>query len=282
MSRTAVIDVDSQKRSADKREWAFLHYDSTHNPKNTFHFRLHWLTCSARLVDDLIQAWARRAFQCGFIMLEAPVEIPGSLHSLPFHAPLPIEFSVPPPRVGELNRILGSAVNFSPTFFIEELLRIHGFVLDFESDSTLPIPASDHSKWQLLWSYGREEHCLMQYVHRSGVAIVQIDGDGLLWTSNRLLLASTASRTVRPTQSSQFFALESEIRKQLLAFCSDPEVLGNFWQSTLNQLGQKVGIETILDNIPDDMTEGADGVIGSPENIFDRILAIDDLLSRTI
>jgi hypothetical protein len=292
MSRTVVIDVDREKRSISSREWAFLHYDSTHNPKNTFHFRLHWLTCSARLVDDLIQSWARRALQCGFVMLEAPVEVPGSLQKMPFRTPLLIEFSVKPPRVEDLNKRLGPNVTIAPIFFAKELLRRHGFVLDYESDDKFPQPNLGVKKWsstkedsientqespvpwKLVWSYDRSCHELSQYVHRSGVAIVQIDGDALRWTSNRLLLASTASRTIRPSQQSHFFELEADIRASLVSFCADAEALGQFWSETLADLGRMVGIDDILDDIPDDLAEGAEGVVGSPESLFERISSL--------
>ncbi|RKO93162.1 hypothetical protein BDK51DRAFT_18831, partial [Blyttiomyces helicus] len=73
LSRREVIDLDPQRKSP-RREMALLHYDTVHNPRNCYHFQLHWLVCTARLIEDLLQSWARVAEKCGLKLVEAPVE----------------------------------------------------------------------------------------------------------------------------------------------------------------------------------------------------------------
>lgn len=65
------IDMDPHKKSS-RPEIALLHYDTTHNTKNCYHFQLHWLVCTARLVEDMLHLWSRNAEKCGFKLVECP------------------------------------------------------------------------------------------------------------------------------------------------------------------------------------------------------------------
>ncbi|KAJ3178712.1 vacuolar membrane-associated protein iml1 [Gaertneriomyces sp. JEL0708] len=56
------------------RQTAILHYDTLHNPLTCWKFRLEWLVCSPRLVEEMISAWGRVAEKCGFRMVEAGTE----------------------------------------------------------------------------------------------------------------------------------------------------------------------------------------------------------------
>lgn len=340
MSRCVLINVTGGKRhfpssapttngpsllspsAPHKQEWAILHYDSSHNPKNAYHFRLHWLTCSARLVDDLIQSWSRRAAQCGFVLVEAPVESnpplrpsptsrSGVLSAAPFNRPLAIRFSVRPPSVSRLNEQLGETGTIAEDYFIAELLRRYGFVLDFESDDHFPSPSTTA---RCVWSYKRLPHVRPQYIHQTGVAIVQIaaddavfasdsDGDGgknarkdghtdqeqpgeyLLWSTNRLLLSAASAAKARSGGHQTLRAQEEQLFTEISLLCADPVALGAFWRETLRLLGQTVGIGPILDDAPvaacDDESPGlsveedVEFVAGSPESILHRIARLN-------
>lgn len=337
MSRCVLIDVAGNKKNVPssavvtnaassllspsaphKQEWAILHYDSSHNPKNAYHFRLHWLTCSARLIDDLIQSWSRRAAQCGFVLVEAPVESNpplrpsptsrvGVLSAAPFHRSLAIHFSVKPPSVHRLNEQLGATGTIAEDYFIAELLRRHGFISDFESDDRFPASTTTA---RCVWSYERLPNVHPQYIHHTGVAIVQIaiDGDDddhenhngadndanrdrpseyLLWSANRLLLSATSATKARSGGHQSLRAQEEQLFNQISLLCANPGALGAFWKETLRLLGQTVGVEPILDDAPvatcDDESpalnttagEDAQFVAGSPESILHRIARLD-------
>lgn len=280
MSRSVLINADVHREDAGRREWAFLHYDSSHNPRNPFHIRLHWSICSSRLIDDLIQAWARRATQCGFALVEAPVEDPRADGLLGASSALVVELACAPPKVEELQERLGQDLGIGRVFFLEELLRQHGFVLDHESDAYFPEPGFPHGR--LHWSYWRQRHELPQYIHQSGVALVQIQGDRLLWTPNRLFLATSSGRCLKRAQQHQPYSLERELRERLVGLCSDAEALEGFWREILESLGKKVGIESILDNIPDDMTEAGEDWDGSPETVLDRLAMLEQMIARSL
>jgi hypothetical protein len=73
------LDLDPSKKSS-RLEIAHLHYDTTHNSKNCYHFQLHWLVCTARLVEDLLYQWARMADKTGFKLVEVPGRQVSHLH----------------------------------------------------------------------------------------------------------------------------------------------------------------------------------------------------------
>jgi hypothetical protein len=69
--KQVTLDLDPLKKSS-RQELAMFHYDTTHNTKNCYHFQLHWLVCTARLIEDMLHSWARMAEKCGFKLVEAP------------------------------------------------------------------------------------------------------------------------------------------------------------------------------------------------------------------
>ena len=82
-------------------------------------------------MDELFQSWTRRAHQCGFTLVEAPVEPDRESNDCdPFHCPIRIPIVVPPPSDKEIKTFMkqhhgeSSASLLLPrTFFLEELLK---------------------------------------------------------------------------------------------------------------------------------------------------------------
>ncbi|KAJ3011603.1 vacuolar membrane-associated protein iml1, partial [Thoreauomyces humboldtii] len=176
LTRRMVIDLDPQRRSP-RRETALLHYDTLHNPRHCYHFQLHWLVCSPRWIEDLVAGWTRVAEKCGFKMVEAGTTQADLLsddnpfqsmtHIVPCVAP-PIYRTPPNPN---LNLTVTHTTTLPTTLYLTEIVRRFNFVLDVESDTALP----DHA---VTWSYDRGNgYSRTQYVHRSGVAFVQIAGE---------------------------------------------------------------------------------------------------------
>ncbi|KAH7027060.1 hypothetical protein BKA57DRAFT_401673, partial [Linnemannia elongata] len=178
MSKTITLDVDPNKRS-ERRETAILHYDLAHNIKHCYHFQLHWLGCTARLIEDMLQSWGRTAERCGLRLIEAPIEQDSQGRAFnPFESPVPIKLALrPPPTKGFFKPAssldpLTEPVQVPKLHFLTELVKSHGFILDMESDELYP-PAA-----QLNYSYKRAPYKNIQYVHRSGVAFIQISYNG--------------------------------------------------------------------------------------------------------
>ncbi|KAI8922182.1 hypothetical protein DFJ77DRAFT_425692, partial [Powellomyces hirtus] len=186
LTRRMVIDLDPQRRSP-RRETALLHYDTVHNPRHCYHFQLHWLVCSPRWIEDLVAGWTRVAEKCGFKMVEAGTSQADTLSDdNPFLSMTHIVPCVPPPT-----HTTHSA--FPSHIYLTEIMRRFNFVQDVESDASLP-PNS------VSWSYDRGAgYKRTQYVHRSGVAFVQIatksEGGGFWWVANRMHLTGSGSST---------------------------------------------------------------------------------------
>ena len=114
---------------------------------------------------------------------------------------------------------------------IVELLKKFDFVLDTEADSLFS---------NVEYSYLRTPFIYTQFIHRSGVAIVQIiPGQGYRWVKNRLHLTSINSISSRATAYSLKL---SSIRQELVDFVKDADALSAFWSDRTQKL---VGIQKL-------------------------------------
>jgi hypothetical protein len=121
----------------------------------------------------MLQTWSRAAEKCGFRLIEAPIQQAVPFADVnPFQSVICIDFAVPPPKfssedaVGALKGIPDEWFergNLNP--IILELLKHFDFVLDTEADSLFS---------NVEYSYLRTSFVYTQFIHRSGVAIVQI------------------------------------------------------------------------------------------------------------
>ncbi|WFD32754.1 vacuolar membrane-associated protein iml1 [Malassezia sp. CBS 17886] len=217
MSRSMLIDLDPGKKS-NHAEVAVLHHDLAHNAENGFNFQLHWLGTSARLIEDIVQSWTRIVERYGLCLVEAPIaQIKDvGMHNA-FQAPLQIHLALPPPRPAEYAHLLDNArlaqhsaelpepcddseawlfrhvltrfTTHADQLFEIALLRQHGFVLDQEASSRYP------SDMILEYSSRPMNFDHTQFVHRSGVAFVQVLGglEGFLWLKNRFRISHAQS-----------------------------------------------------------------------------------------
>ncbi|KAJ3118599.1 vacuolar membrane-associated protein iml1 [Phlyctochytrium bullatum] len=130
-----------------------------------YHFQLHWLVCTPRLIEDLLLNWSRVAEKNGFKIVEAPVEQAASLsNDNPFQAATPIPLAVAPPNDGSKD---AADLVLSEQWYEMELLKRQGYVLDVEADSLFP-------QGGITCSFERAKYKYTQMIHRSGVAFVQI------------------------------------------------------------------------------------------------------------
>jgi hypothetical protein len=158
---------------SSRRELSFLHYHTLFNPKNCFEFQIHWLMCTARLIEKMLYTWSRTAEKCGFRLIEAPIQQAVPFADVnPFQSVISIDFAVPPPKISSKDAV--EVLKEIPAEWFErgkldtitlELLKKFDFVLDTEADSLFT---------NVEYSYLRTSFAFTQFIHRSGVAIVQI------------------------------------------------------------------------------------------------------------
>ncbi|KAI1300655.1 vacuolar membrane-associated protein iml1 [Mortierella claussenii] len=288
MSRAMTIDVDPSKRS-ERRETAILHYDLAHNIKHCYHFQLHWLGCTARLIEDMLQTWGRTAERCSLRLVEAPIEQDSQGRAFnPFESPVPIKLALrPPPTKGFFKPAssldpVTEPVQVPKLHFFTELVKLHGFILDMESDELYPPIA------QLNYSYKRAPYRNIQYVHRSGVAFIQISYNGpyeFFWVNNRLLTSHSIPTPERDRSdwdrskaggggggggqeggsssnknASNNVPNPDVLRKRFAATCADKEELAKVWSEISSHLETISGIQDILEDVPDERVVEREGL----------------------
>ena len=216
-------------QQSDQAESVILHHDIIHNPATCFHFELHWIGTTARLIDDLLRQWSRTIERYGLKLVEAYVDqISDIREKNAFQSCFPIPLAVAPPSLVDIGRRLPEGAE-AMHYFESALLRKKGFVLDIEG-------AGHYSdQVDVDYSYRRSQFKYSQWVHRSGVAFVQVLGgsQGFLFLTNRLMAPGrigTALKTQRPAAAAE------EIRIKLHQFCSDKDALTRFYDEEIAQL----------------------------------------------
>jgi DEP domain-containing protein 5 len=194
LSKVMKYDVDPRKRSY-RPELINLHYDRLHNPDNCYHIRIDWMNVTAKLIEDAIQAWATTAERYGLRLIQAPIgEACTIIESQPFRSPYFVKLVSPPPAQQPLTYFdatsLAPQVSTSRHYYQKAILKKLHFVLDVEAAQNFP------ANVEVTYSWGRPEYKYSQYIHRSGVLLVQItdEGDFLLFANKLYNNRAAASR----------------------------------------------------------------------------------------
>ncbi|KAI1843893.1 hypothetical protein JX266_009949 [Neoarthrinium moseri] len=185
LSKVMKYDVDHRKRSY-RPERINLHYDRLHNPDNCYHIRIDWMSVTAKLIEDAVKGWAAIALQHGLRLVEVPIAEACSItEQSPFRRPFLIKLAVPPPSQPPATYY--DPNSFTPQsqpgrhYYQKALLRKFDFVLDVEAASNFP------SNVDVSYSWGKPDFKYTQYIHRSGMLLVEITDDGdFIALANRL------------------------------------------------------------------------------------------------
>lgn len=203
-----------------------------------FHFELNWLGVTAGLLEELRAKASTLAERYGLRLVEAPVEqIKDIGQKCAYRAPIPIKLALAPPVIPDLHLRLTEASGSGQCAHYFEyaiLTQKFGFLLDLEATERYPDTVEVEYAYR---SKARFEYS--QFVHRSGLALVQCIGPaGFLWADNRpFISAPTRGRQ----QSAESYAgnltpmaTKQEqarlLRAELEAFCADPAALAAFYE----------------------------------------------------
>jgi hypothetical protein len=203
-----------------------------HNPNTVFHFELHWIGTTARCIEDQLRQWSRSIERYGIKLVEAYVsQICDIRDRNAFQSCFPVRLVVPPPIVPDLDKRIPESVN-AVRYFEDLLLRRFNFVLDVEAADAYP------EQVDVVYSYRRSAHKYSQYVHRTGVAFIQILGgtDGFLFLTNRLIGPGRMGTALRGKENRPDVTA-IEIMEEMRAFCLDETKLTNFYEEELAKLG---------------------------------------------
>ena len=201
-----------------------------HNASTVFHFELHWIGTTARCIEDLLRQWSRTIERHGLRLVEAYVtQISDVAQTNPFQSCYPIRLAVLPPIVPQLEKRVPEGTQVT-RYFEYALLRKFGFVLDIEAAELYP-PNVD-----AVYSYRRAPFKYSQFVHRSGVAFVQVVGgsQGFLFLTNRLMrpgrMGASPSGKIKDVKPA---AAAEDLRIRLHRFCTDKVELNKFYDEEL-------------------------------------------------
>ncbi|KAL9940789.1 hypothetical protein V8E36_000277 [Tilletia maclaganii] len=257
MSHTLYVDLAAGRKS-DRFETAILHHDIAHNPANGFNFQIHWLGTTARFVEDTIRNWTATVERYGLRLIEAPVgQIKDISEHNPFQAPMRIKLAVAPPAPSTYAHLLPHHV-LAEQYFEYALLREFGFILDQEAASRYP------DTIEIVYDSRPPKFDYSQFVHRSGIAFVQVIGgqEGFLWLNNRLFTshlpansrahiqrrpgggggaANNEANIQTPTANvtAQAQADAELLRLDLTDACSDAELLNEFYADVISRLQER-------------------------------------------
>ncbi|KAK4993190.1 vacuolar membrane-associated protein iml1 [Elasticomyces elasticus] len=185
LSRVMKYDVDSRKRSY-RPEIINLHYDRVHNPDNCYHIRIDWMNVTSKLIEDAIVNWATSIEKYGLKLVELPIAEACSIVEVhPFRAPYFVTLTLKPPDKHPPQYLDNASFTPDPRvdkfFYQKALLRHLNFVLDFEAASNFT------STVDVIYSWGKPDYKLTQFIHKSGVLLAEITNDGgFLLLANRL------------------------------------------------------------------------------------------------
>ncbi|KAJ7600695.1 hypothetical protein C8J56DRAFT_910997 [Mycena floridula] len=227
LSQTMVIDIDPAKKS-DQAESVILHHDIMHNPGTVLHFELQWIGTTARFIEDQLRHWNRTIERYGLKLVETYVtQISDIRERNAFQSCFPMRLAVPPPIVADIHKQVPEGTPTS-RYFEYALLRRFGFIIDVEAAELYP------ANVEVFYSYRRSPFRYSQFVHRSGVAFIQVLGGskGFLFLTNRLIGPGRMGTTMKNKDSLPATAAQ-EIRLSLQKFCSSEAELNKFYDQEL-------------------------------------------------
>ncbi|KAF7314328.1 DEP domain-containing protein [Mycena kentingensis (nom. inval.)] len=224
LSQSMVIDIDPNKKS-DQAENVILHHDIIHNPGTVFHFELQWIGTTARCIEDQLRQWNRAIERYGLKLVEAYVtQISDIRERNAFQSCFPLRLAVAPPIVPDLEKRVPVGTH-TAQYFEYALLRRFDFIVDIEAANLYPTHVD------VVYSYRRSPFVYSQFVHRSGVAFVQVLGGdkGFLFLTNRLMGPGRIGTALKSKEHQP--AIEADrIRTELQKFCSNEKLLRKFYE----------------------------------------------------
>ena len=181
---------------------------------------------TARIIDEQVRQWNKAIERYGLRLVEAYVtQISDVRDSNAFQSCFPIPLALPPPIIPNLRERCPEGTQ-THMYFEYALLRRFGFILDIEAAELYP----DYI--DVVYSYRRAPYKHSQFVHRSGVAFVQVIGGekGFLFLTNRLLAPGRLNLKSRPAAAAE------DIRVNFHEFCSDRDALKKVYDEEIDHL----------------------------------------------
>jgi len=217
-------------QKSDQAESVILHHDIIHNPGNVFHFELQWIGTTAKCIEDQLRTLNRHIERYGLKLVEAYVtQISDIRDHNPFQSCYPMRLAIAPPSIPDLEKRVPECTN-PGQYFEYALLRKFNFTVDIEAAENYPDTVD------VVYSYRRAPYRYSQFVHRSGVAFVQVVGgmQGFLFLTNRLMTPGRQG-TFKNRMKTPAVAAD-ELRAEMSSFCLHKAKLQAFYDEEVAAL----------------------------------------------
>lgn len=197
--------------------------DRIHNPENCYHIWLDWTNTTPKLIRESVARWSAMVEGHGLKLVQLPVQEACKIRDQrPFDQTVSIRLAVRPPErplyTPHLNPQTGLTRQYEdPDRYHKGILRKCDFALDLESANSFP------NGVDVSYSWGRPDYEHTQFVHKTGLLLVQIVNRGgldFLLLPNRLAQHSTISTSKKPEPAS----VES-IVQNFVSFCRNEKAL---------------------------------------------------------
>ena len=227
LTQKLLYNVDPSNKSS-QLEVVTLHYDRIHNPDNCYHIQLDWTTTTPKLIREAVARWSSVVDGHGLKLVQLPMKEACRLHEQhPFDLIVPIKLArQPPSKILATPQLdphnISSPRTAADAFeYHKALLRKMDFALDLEAASSFPKGV------EVNYSWGKPDFTLTQFVHKSGLLLVQIAKDDkadFLLLPNRLAPVQSANGKKSDSPSLE------DIVKKFKAFCRDEAALKAFYE----------------------------------------------------
>lgn len=256
ISRAIRFNVDLSGRSK-RPEILTFHVDRVHNPENCFQLRLEWLNTTPKLIDEAIISIGRATEQYGLKLVQVPIqEISLLPDSNPFASLFrtrfvldPVQFARPTSGAsgnsgngnsdcqstsssfsgfssgfGSLPNVTSDPLTENPLYYHKYVLKAIGYFLDVG-----PISESVTKSLDVQYSWGKPFYQAEQYLHKSGLALVQVLKDGEFVFMTNFLAASRIGLFASPQQQAHVAAsnlpTSESLLRELKDLCANEEKL---------------------------------------------------------
>lgn len=178
----------------------------------------------------MIISWNHALKRYGLKIVEAYVDqITDINQTNVFQSCYPIRLALEPPHIPDLAKRLPEGT-LSAQYFEYALLKHFGYILDISAGTHYP------QSVDVFYSYRRNSFTYSQFVHKSGLAFVQVVGgkEGFRWLTNRLL--APGNHAMGAQGKSKHHTRADEVRRELAKFCGDVEQLKAFYEDVVAKL----------------------------------------------
>lgn len=232
ISKAIKYNTDPNKFSK-RPEVLTVHFDRIHNPGNCYQLRFEWLNTTPKFVDEAITRLSRAVEQYGHKMVQVPIQEISKLPETNLFTSLsrtrfaldPIAFLSKIPQVDkeigtnslpsiETGYNLANSEEIPPLYYHKYILKSLDYYLDVG-----PISKEVLKHFDVRYSWGKPFYENEQFVHRSGLVIVQVmpNGDFVFMTN---FLADSRIGVIGSHSQQSSFSPEA-LHKELKDLCQN-------------------------------------------------------------